>query len=84
MSTLSIQIPESLHQAVNELAEGDQVSINQFVAYALTEKVASLRTVDYLRQRAARANLADFDRILALVPDTEPDEADRLKDIGES
>lgn len=84
MSTLSIQIPESLHQAVNELAEGEQVSINQFIAFALTEKVASLRTVDYLRQRASRANLADFDRILALVPDGEPDEADRLPTKGES
>ena len=78
MSTLSIRLPDSLHRAVRELAESDQVSINQFIAYALTEKVSSLRTVDYLRQRAAQAKMDDFDRLLAMVPDGEPDEHDRI------
>jgi hypothetical protein len=76
MSTLSIRIPDSLHRAVRELADEDQVSINQFIAFAVTEKVASLRTVDYLRQRAAAAKLADFDRLLSMVPDAPPDAAD--------
>ena len=78
MSTLSVRLPDSLHRAVRELAEGDDVSINQFIAYALTEKVSAMRTVDYLRQRAARANMDDFDALLAMVPDAEPDEQDRL------
>ncbi len=78
MSTLSIRLPDSLHRAVRELAESDQVSINQFIAYALTEKVSSLRTVDYLRQRAAQAKMDDFERLLAMVPDGEPDEHDRI------
>jgi hypothetical protein len=76
MSTLSIRIPDSLHRAVRELADDDQVSINQFIAFALTEKVASLRTVDYLRQRANQAKLSDFDRLLSMVPDAESDAAD--------
>ena len=78
MSTLSIRLPDSLHRAVRELAESDQVSINQVIAYALTEQVSSLRTVDYLRQRAAQAKMDDFDRLLAMVPDGEPDEHDRI------
>lgn len=78
MSTLSIRIPDSLHHAVRELAESDQVSINQFISYAVAEKVASLRTVDYLRQRASAAKLEDFDRLLAMVPDVEPEEHDRI------
>jgi predicted transcriptional regulator len=82
MSTLSIRLPDSLHRAVRELAESDQVSINQFIAYALTEKVSSLRTIDYLRQRAAQANMEDFDRLLAMVPDAEPDENDRIPSAG--
>jgi len=32
----------------------------------------------YLRERASNADLAEFDRILELIPDTQPDEADRL------
>jgi hypothetical protein len=35
--------------------------------------------VDYLRARAKRANLDDFDRLLARVPDTEPDKGDELQ-----
>ncbi|MBL9115682.1 MAG: toxin-antitoxin system HicB family antitoxin [Verrucomicrobiaceae bacterium] len=77
MSTLSIRIPDSLHRAVRELAESDQISINQFIAYTLTEKVSSLKTVDYLRERATKAKMEDFDKLLAMVPDVEPDDADR-------
>ena len=77
MSTLNILLPDSLHRAVRELAEGDHVSIDQFIACALTEKVSSLKTVDYLRERAARAKMEDFDRLLELVPPVEADPNDR-------
>lgn len=78
MSKLNIELPNSLHRAVAELADSDQISIDHFIVYALTEKVASMRTVDYLKERAAQANIADFDRLLAMVPDAEPDEHDRI------
>jgi len=32
MSTLSLRLPESLHRKIRELAERDDVSINQFIA----------------------------------------------------
>ncbi len=83
MATLSIRLPDSLHRAVRELADTDHVSINQFISYALTEKVSELRTIDYLKQRAARAKMEDFDKLLALVPDAEPDERDRIPTSGE-
>lgn len=83
MATLSIRIPDSLHQAVRDLAETDHVSINQFISYALAEKVSSMRTVEYLNERAARAKIEDFDKILAMVPDVEPDEHDRIPNKGE-
>ena len=78
MATLSIRLPDSLHKAVRELADQDQVSINQFISYALSEKVSSLKTIDYLRERAAKANMEDFDKLLSMVPDVEPDERDRI------
>lgn len=52
--------------------------MNQFLVTAAAEKLAALETVDYLRQRAERANLKDFDRLLALVPDHTPDPGDEL------
>jgi predicted HicB family RNase H-like nuclease len=48
MSALNLRLPESLHMQVRELAERDKVSINQFVTLAVAEKVAALRTLDYI------------------------------------
>jgi hypothetical protein len=78
MAVLSLRLPESLHRRVRAMAKQEGISINQFVALALAEKVSALDTVDYLSQRAARADVADFDRVLDMVPDIEPDAHDRL------
>lgn len=78
MANMSIRIPESLHRGIKDLATKDGYSMNQFIISAAAEKLSSMATVDYLRERAANADLAEFDRILDLIPDVEPDEADRL------
>jgi uncharacterized protein (DUF1778 family) len=79
MTTLSLRIPTSLHRAIKELASQDGYSMNQFLITAAAEKLSALETVDYLSSRARRANLEEFDRLLARVPDTEPDAGDRLQ-----
>lgn len=78
MTTLSIRVPDSLHRAIKELAAKDGYSMNQFLITAAAEKLSALETVDYLRHRADRANLKDFDRLLAMVPNSEPDAGDEL------
>jgi hypothetical protein len=60
------------------MAKQEGISMNHFVALAVAEKLSALDTVDYLRQRAARADVTDFDRVLDMVPDIEPDARDRL------
>lgn len=40
------------------------------------KKLASILTVDYLREEASKGRREDFDRFLRAVPDV-PDEADR-------
>lgn len=72
MSMLSLRLPESLHRKVRELAAKESISINQFVATAVAEKMAALLTEEYLEERARRADPAAFDRILARVPDVPP------------
>jgi hypothetical protein len=72
MSMLSLRLPESLHRKVRELAAKESVSINQFIATAVAEKMAALLTEEYLEERARRADPAAFDRILARVPDVPP------------
>jgi hypothetical protein len=72
MSTLSLRLPDSLHRKVKELAEQDDVSINQFIATAVAEKMAALLTLDYLAERATRGSRAAFDRALAKIPSRPP------------
>lgn len=76
MSTISLRLPESLHEGVRALAEREGVSINQLITTALAEKLSALLTQDYLAERAARGTRAEFARVLAKVPDVPPDPAD--------
>lgn len=80
MSTLSLRLPTSLHRELRDLAHREGVSINQIISAAVGEKVASLKTLDYLRERARRGNRQQFEAVLAKVPDVEPEEFDRLPD----
>jgi uncharacterized protein (DUF1778 family) len=75
---MSIRVPESLHRAIKELAAKEGYSMNQFLITAAAEKLSSLETVDYLRERAERANLKEFDQIMKRVPDVPPDPGDEL------
>ena len=78
MSNLSLRLPDSLHRKLREIAEKDDVSINQFIATAVAEKAAALLTVQYLEERAGRADPKLFDRLLSRVPNVEPLPGDEL------
>ncbi len=75
---MSIRVPDSLHSAIKELAHKDGYSINQFLITAAAEKLSSLNTIDYLRDRADRADLEAFDRIMKKIPSATPDSGDEL------
>ena len=79
MSTLSLRLPESLHKQVRELAQREGISINQFVAMAVAEKMSALMTEEYLEERARRGDRAQFERIVARVKDRAPDPGDELE-----
>lgn len=72
MSTMSLRLPESLHEKARELAKKEGVSINQLVATALAEKLSALETVQYLEARGARASRERFLEAMAKVPDVAP------------
>ncbi|MCG3197193.1 MAG: toxin-antitoxin system HicB family antitoxin [Candidatus Omnitrophica bacterium] len=78
MSTISLRLPESLHEGARELAKKEKISINQLITLALAEKVSALMTEDYLAARAGRANKRKFRKALAKVADVEPAAHDRL------
>lgn len=78
MSTMSLRLPESLHERARELAKREGISINQLIATALAEKISALDTVAYLEERAARGSREAFVEILSRVPSGPPVPGDEL------
>ena len=78
MSTVQVHLPDSLQQQLQTLAERDGISIDQFIATAVAEKMAALLTEAYLEERAKRGSRANYEAAFAKVPDVEPEPYDRL------
>ena len=78
MSTITVELPESLRAAAGELAREAGVTVGQLVASALAEKVSALAGPEWLAARAARGDRARFEEALGKVADVEPEERDRL------
>jgi predicted transcriptional regulator len=78
MSTISLRLPDSLHDKVRELAERENISINQLVTLALAEKISALMTEEYLGDRAKRGSKEEFEKAMAKVPDIAAEEHDRI------
>jgi len=82
MSTLSVRLPNSLHRRLRELAEREGVSMNQLISSAVGEKLASLLTLDYLRDRGRQGKRSAYDKVLRSVRDAPPEEGDGLPNKG--
>lgn len=78
MSALSLRLPKTLHEQLRELALEEGISVNQFVVLAVAEKVASISTIEYLEKHAKRGSREKFLEILNKIPNTEPEDFDKL------
>lgn len=78
MSTLSLRLPDSLHEQIKSLAKRDGISINQFVSSAVAEKMSALLTEEYMLKRAEKGSKAAFLEAMKKVPDTAPMPEDKL------
>jgi len=78
MSTMTVRLPESLHEQIKELAQAEGISINQFLVVAAAEKMSALMTEDFLESEAKKGNRKMFKRFLKKVPNVEPDPEDSL------
>jgi hypothetical protein len=79
MSTLTIQLPESLKKSIEALAAREGYSVSQFLVSAAGEKLAVVLTMDFLRREADAGRREDFEKYLAAVPNVAPRENDRLE-----
>jgi predicted transcriptional regulator len=81
MSVVTVELPNSLHQKLEELAKKEGISISQFLATAAAEKMFALETFEnILREAKKRDTRKAFEKFLTAVPDVEPDNPDdRIK-----
>ena len=63
-STYPLRLPRSVKAAAEKMAQDEGISLNQFVATAVAEKLAVMNTADFFAERRTRADLAAFKRIL--------------------
>ncbi len=95
MSRLTLRLPETLHQQLAQLAEGEGVSLNQYIVYALTRQAALAPAIQAVpqpeveRQQQAFQSLinqlglassAEIESVLAAREQADP-EADLSADV---
>lgn len=68
-----------MHSHIRQIAKREGISMNQFITWAIAEKMATLDAKEYLQMRAERGSREKLLAVLAKAPDVEPpDELDRL------
>lgn len=75
-ATYPLRLPRSIKAAVEKMAQTEGISMNQFVATAVAEKLAVLNTASYFAERKGRADLDAFKRILKRKGGVAPREGD--------
>ena len=63
-STSPLRLPRSVKAEVERRAKQDGISVNQFVATAVAEKLAAMGTAEFFAERRERADFTAFDRLI--------------------
>jgi HicB family len=63
-STYPLRLPRSVKAEVERRAKQDGISVNQFVATAVAEKLAAMGTAEFFAGRRERADFTAFDRLM--------------------
>ena len=74
-----LKIPASIKAAAERLAKEDGVSLNQWIAVAIAQKIGAVETAaDFLRRRAGNGKAEDLLPILRNARNLPPVEGDEL------
>ena len=60
----ALRLPVSLKENLTQVAEKEGISINQFITLAVAEKLAVIETARFFNERADRADMDAFRRLL--------------------
>ncbi len=64
MSRLTLRLPETLHRQLEQLAQNEETSLNQYIVYALTRQVTLAYTVQALPEKAIAEQKASYSALL--------------------
>jgi hypothetical protein len=78
-SSYPLKLPTSVKMAAQRLARQDGVSLNQWIASAVAQKVGVVETAaEFLQKRAGRAKPADMMRFLKKARNEAPPPGDEI------
>ncbi|MEA3640628.1 MAG: toxin-antitoxin system HicB family antitoxin [Lamprobacter sp.] len=78
MSTLTINIPDSLAGRLRQIAQDQGITVDQLLSSAAAEKISAIMTIEHLQKRGARGDRAAYQRFLDSSPDVAPLPGDEL------
>ena len=79
-ATYPLKLPVSIKKAAQRLAKEDGVSLNQWIAAAVAEKVGVVETAaEFFKQRAGKATGAGMMRYLGTAPRIMPEPEDKIR-----
>ncbi len=78
LTTYPLRLPKSIKVAAEELSRADGTSLNQFVATAVAEKIAVMKTAAIFEERRQRATGSALGGLLSRPGGEPPREGDEL------
>ncbi len=78
LTTYPLRLPKSVKAEVEALSKADGTSLNQFVAIAVAEKIAVLKTAAFFKERRQRSTGKALEAFLSRTDGEPPREGDEL------
>ena len=79
-ATYPLKLPVSIKKAAQRLAKEDGVSLNQWIAVAVAEKVGVVETAaEFFKKRAGKGTGAGLIKFLRNAPDVPPGPGDAVR-----
>ena len=79
-ATYPLKLPMSIKKAAQRLAQEDGVSLNQWIASAVAQKVGAVETAaEFFKRRAGRSKGGGLMKFLRGAPRATPETEDRVR-----
>lgn len=84
MSRLTLRLPDSLHRQLEQMAENEQISLNQYIVYALTRQLTLAYNVQQVPDKVVAEERAAYSALLQTLGRASFDEIQQALAVRES